>query len=143
MANRPMFKVVIDTNVFISAFYLPDSRPAEVVILARRKRILNFISPQILKEIERILQKKLLWDHAKTERAVKQISNFSEMVHPKERLEVIADDPDNRILECAVEGQAEFIISGDRHLKDLKSFQGITIVDAATFLACIGKLEAE
>jgi len=43
-----MFKVVIDTNVFISAFYLPDSRPAEVVILARRKRILNSISPQIL-----------------------------------------------------------------------------------------------
>ena len=104
MANRPMFKVVIDTNVFISAFYLPDSRPAEVVILARRKRILNFISPQILKEIEGILQKKLLWDHAKTESAVKRISNFSEMVHPKERLEVIADDPDNRILECAVEG---------------------------------------
>ncbi|OGR31208.1 MAG: putative toxin-antitoxin system toxin component, PIN family [Desulfobacca sp. RBG_16_60_12] len=59
-----MFKVVIDTNVFISAFYLPGSRPAEVVFLARRKRILNFISPQILKEIERILQKKLLWDNA-------------------------------------------------------------------------------
>jgi len=84
-----------------------------------------------------------LWDHAKTESAVKRISNFSEMVHPKERLEVIADDSDNRILECAVEGQAEFIISGDRHLKDLKSFQGIKIVDSATFLACIGKLEAE
>ncbi len=143
MANRPMFKVVIDTNVVISAFYLPDSRSAEVVILARRKSILNFISPQILKEIERILQKKLLWDHAKTERAVKQIRNFSEMVHPQARLEVIVDDSDNRILECAVEGQAESIISGDRHLKDLKSFQGIKIVDSATFLAGIGKVEAE
>jgi uncharacterized protein len=134
VANRPMLKVVIDTNVFISAFYLPDSRPAEVVFLARRKRILNCISPQILKEIERILQKKLLWDNAKTESAVRQIRNFSEMVHPKERLAVIADDPDNRILECAVEGQAEFIISGDKHLLNLKAYQGIAIVTPVNFL---------
>jgi len=129
-----MLKVVIDTNVFISAFYLPDSRPAEVVFLARRKRILNFISPPILKEIERILQKKLLWDNAKTESAVRRIRNFSEMVDPKKRLEVIADDPDNRILECAVEGQAEFIISGDKHLLNLKAYQGIVIVTPADFL---------
>jgi putative PIN family toxin of toxin-antitoxin system len=134
VANRPMLKVVIDTNVFISAFYLPDSRPAAVVFLARRKRILNFISPQILKEIERILQKKLLWDNAKTESAVSRIRNFSEMVHPKERLEVIADDPDNRILECAVEGQAEFIISGDKHLLNLKAYQRIAIVTPVDFL---------
>jgi putative PIN family toxin of toxin-antitoxin system len=129
-----MLKVVIDTNVFISAFYLPDSRPAEVVFLARRKRILNCISLQILKEIERILQKKLLWDNTKTESAVRQIRNFSEMVHPKERLAVIADDPDNRILECAVEGQAEFIISGDKHLLNLKAYQGIAIVTPVNFL---------
>jgi len=134
VANRPMLKVVIDTNVFISAFYLPDPRPAEVVFLARRKRILNFISPQILKEIERILQKKLLWDNAKTESAVSRIRIFSEMVHPKERLEVIADDPDNRILECAVEGHAEFIISGDKHLLNLKAYQGIAIVTPVDFL---------
>jgi uncharacterized protein len=134
VANQPILKVVIDTNVFISAFYLPESRPAEVVFLARRKRILNFISPQILKEIERILQKKLLWDNTKTESTVKRIRNFSEMVHPKERIEVIADDPDNRILECAVEGQAEFIISGDRHLLNLKVYQGIAMVTPVDFL---------
>ena len=47
-----MLKVVIDTNVFISAFYLPGSIPAEVVLLARRKKIANFISLPILNEIE-------------------------------------------------------------------------------------------
>jgi putative PIN family toxin of toxin-antitoxin system len=137
VANRPMLKVVIDTNVFISAFYLPDSRPAEVVFLARRKRILNCISPQILKEIERILQKKLLWDNAKTESAVRQIRNFSEEVHSQERLAIIVDDPDNRILECAVAGQADFIISGDKHLLNLKNFQGINVVTPADFLVAI------
>jgi putative PIN family toxin of toxin-antitoxin system len=132
-----MLKVVIDTNVFISAFYLPESRPAKVVLLARRKTILNLISPQILKEVERIIKKKLLWDNSKTQSAVRRIKNFSEEVHPQERLAIIADDPDNRILECAVAGQADFIISGDHHLLDLENYQGIKIVNPARFLEAI------
>jgi hypothetical protein len=134
-----MLKVVIDTNVFISAFYLPESRPAGVVLLARRKTILNVISPPILKEVERIIKKKLLWDNSKTQSAVRQIKNFSEEVHPQERLAIIADDPDNRILECAVAGQADFIISGDHHLIDLDNHQGIKIVTPARFLELIGR----
>jgi uncharacterized protein len=136
-ANKPMLKVVIDTNVFISAFYLPESKPAKVVLLARGNKILNRISPEILKEVERILREKLLWDQAKARNAVRQITNFSEAVHPQERLAVIADDPDNRILECAVAGKADFIISGDHHLTDLENFQGIKIVNPAGFLELI------
>ena len=133
-----MLKVVIDTNVFIAAFYLPESRPAGVVLLSRRQTILNVISPPILKEVERIIKKKLLWDNAKTQSAVRRIRNFSEEVHPQERLAIIVDDPDNRILECAVAGQADFIISGDHHLLDLKNYQGIKIVTPARFLELIG-----
>ncbi len=137
MANQPILKVVIDTNVFISAFYLPESRPAEVVLLARRKRILNFISPQILQEIERIIKKKLLWDNAKPQSAVRLIRNFSETVRPQEHLTVIADDPDNRILECALEAQADFIVSGDKHLLNEKNYQRVKIVTPAQFLESI------
>jgi hypothetical protein len=133
-----MLKVVIDTNVFISAFYLPESKPAKVVLLARRKTILNIISPPILKEVERIIKKKLLWDNVKTQSAVRRIKNFSEEVQLQERLAIIADNPDNRILECAVAGQADFIISGDHHLIDLKNYQGIKIVTPAGFLELIG-----
>ena len=130
--------MVIDTNVFISAFYLPESKPAGVVLLARRKTILHVISPPILKEVERIIKKKLLWDNAKTQSAVRRIKNFSEEVHPQERLALITDDPDNRILECAVAGQADFIVSGDHHLLDLENYQGIKIVTPARFLELIG-----
>jgi len=129
-----MLKVVIDTNVFISAIYLPESRPAEVILLARRKKISNFISPEILEEIERIIKKKLLWDNAKTQSILRRIKNFSEIVAPQERLAVIADDPDNRILECAVTSQADFIISGDKHLLNLKAYRGIAIVTPGGFL---------
>ena len=124
-ANNPMIKVVIDTNVFISAFYLPESRPAEVVLLARRNIILNLTSPEILKEVERVLREKLFWDQAKTRSAIGQIESFSKTVRPQETLAVIADDPDNRILECALAGQANFIISGDKHLLNLKTYGGV------------------
>lgn len=50
---------------------------------------------------------------------------------------VPADPDDNLILACAVEGEAEFIVSGDRHLRDLRSFQGIRIVNPTTFLKVI------
>jgi putative PIN family toxin of toxin-antitoxin system len=129
-----MVKVVIDTNVFISAFYLPKSRPGEVVLWARRKRIQNFTSPQILKEIERIFRDKLLWDNSKSQSVMKRINNFSELVYPQEHLTVIADDPDNRILECAKAIGADFIISGDKHLLKLKNYQGIKMVTPAEFL---------
>ena len=129
-----MLKVVIDTNVFISAFYLPESKPADVVLLARRKTILNLISLQMLEEVERIIKKKLLWDNPKTQSAVRRIKEFSEEVHPQERLAVIADDPDNRILECAIASQADFIISADKHLLNLRNYQGIKIVTPAEFL---------
>jgi len=132
-----MFKVVIDSNVFISALYLPESRPAEVVLLARRRKIINFISPQILKEVERIIKEKLFWDNYKTRSAMARIKKFSEVVKPKERLAIIADDPDNRILECAVAGQTDFIISGDQHLLHLKNYQGIKILTPAAFLEAI------
>lgn len=133
--NKPILKVVIDTNVFISAFYLPESRPAETVLLARRKKIQNFISPKILEEIERVIKNKLLWDNPRTRNALKQINHFSEKVHPREYLAVITDAPDNRILECALEARADFVISGDKHLLNLKNYQGIKIVTPAEFLS--------
>ena len=127
-------KVVIDTNVFVSALYLPESRPGELVLLARRKKIVNCTSHQIVAEIERILQKKLGWDQDRARSAVRQIMNFSEMVNTEERLNVINDDADNRLLECAVASRAEFIISGDKHLLGLKAYQGISIITPGAFL---------
>ena len=76
--------------------------------------------------------------------ALAQIAQAAIITSGRVRLNAIESDPDdNRYLECAVEVQADFIISGDRHLKDLKNFQGIKIVNSATFIAFIEKLDAE
>jgi putative PIN family toxin of toxin-antitoxin system len=134
-----MQKVVLDTNVIISALYTPSGKPAEVLKLARKKKITNLISPYILNEVRRVLTRKLSWPSKKTEETVQWLQSFSLIMQPPEQLiDIIsACPPDNRILECAVEGGADYIISGDRHLKDLQEFQGIKIVDPATFLATI------
>jgi uncharacterized protein len=129
-----MVKVVIDTNVFISALYLPELRPAEVVRLARKKKLLNFISLAILNEVERIMREKLLLDGPRTKTALKLIQNLSETITPHKYLTVLADDPDNRVLECAVQAQADYIISGDRHLLNLKNYHHIEIVTPSNFL---------
>ena len=73
----------------------------------------------------------------RVEKAILTIETFSEKVSPKKHLTVIPYAPDNRIVECALAGEADFIISGDHHLTDLKEYQGITIINPATFLAIV------
>lgn len=135
--KKPIVRVVIDTNVVVSAFYFPESRPGEILALAREGSILNIISKHILEEVRRILGKKLLWSDEKSRRAVEEIISFSEIIKLKISLAVINHLSDNRILECAVTGQAHYIISGDRHLTSLRTFQDIKIVAPATFLALL------
>jgi hypothetical protein len=89
------------------------------------------------------LVEKFFWPHEEDQAAEVWLKTFSKAVNPKNRIAVIVDDPDNRILECAEEGRADFIISGDHHLTDLEDYQGIKIVAPATFLALIANLNAE
>jgi uncharacterized protein len=66
------------------------------------------------------------------------VGRHAELVKLGMRLRVLKDDADNRVLECAVEGHAESIVSGDRHLLDLKEFRGIPIVRVSDFLSKFG-----
>jgi putative PIN family toxin of toxin-antitoxin system len=138
--NKPMLKVVLDTNVIVSGLNFPKSNPAKILILVASGEITNVISRHILNETKRILINKFFWLREEVEAIEGWLKAFSKSVNPESRLAVIVDDPDNRILECGLEGQADFIISGDHHLADLENYQGIKIVDPATFLAIITKL---
>ena len=69
-----------------------------------------------------------------------KLTKAAVITHGALRLDVIKDDAsDNKYLECAVEGGAHYIISGDKHLTDLKSFRGIKIMKPAHFLKNIAK----
>lgn len=65
---------------------------------------------------------------------IKRIIKTADFVKPKDKISILFDEPDNRILECAVECRSNLIVSGDRHLTDLKNFEGIGIVRASDLL---------
>lgn len=127
-------RVVFDTNIFISAFLILGSQGEQAFTLARRKRFALYTSITILTETAQKLRGK--FDQAEDDiiAVLKLISRAATVLKPPPSLHVLADEPDNRILECAVAAQADLIVSGDRHLRDLKKFQGISIVRLADFI---------
>ena len=127
-------RAVADTNVYISALNFGGTAE-EVLTLARAQVLQLFISPSILKEIEGVLTHKFQWSIARTRQAIAAIQEFAQLVRPTETIDLITEDePDNRILECAVEAKAEVVITGDEHLRQLKSFRGIPLVSPGQFL---------
>lgn len=129
-----MTKVVLDTNVLISGFNFPRSKPAQIVELVAAGEVTNFISEPIIEESARILTDKFSWSLPEVEAAAFWLKTFSHLVTPKTHLTVIIDEPDNRILECAFTAKVDFIITGDKHLLGLKAYRGIKVMKPADFL---------
>jgi len=128
-------KVVIDTNVFISGLNF-TGKPTEVLELFVKGEIEVYISPFILKELERILREKFEWNEKQLQKVLNKIKKKAVMVRPKTKISIIkTKKDDNRILECAVDGSVQYIISGDkRHILPLKNFRGIKILSPDEFL---------
>ena len=134
-------RAVADTNVYISALNFGGT-PEEVLGLGRARTIQLFISPSILNEIEDVLLRKFYWSARNVREASTAIQQFTQLVHPREAIHCITEDePDNRILECAVEADADCVITGDQHLRQLKMFRGISIVSSREFIGAYGARE--
>lgn len=138
-----MIKVVLDTNVIVSAYLVPTGKPAEILSLARKGKLHIFLSQEIINEIKRtLLSPKLRKIHKdtleQTSLFVRAFSKIATVMPGTISVDVIKDDPDdNKILACALEGKVDYIVSGDHHLTDLKSFHGISIVNPDMFLQAI------
>jgi len=128
-------KVVIDTNVFVSGLTF-KGKPREVLDLIWRGDIEACISSFILKELEETLKKDFGWDRDQVKYTIEKIKAKTILIQPKNRVSVIKEnDADNRSLECAIEGEVQYLISGDRkHLLPLKEYRGIKILSPAEFL---------
>ncbi len=141
-------RVVVDTNVLISGLLSGQGAPATILRLALHGEIELIFSPQTVQEhwlvvhYPKILKRleKLGISIETAERALRSLVEMSSLVPGKDHVDVIADNPsDNVFLACAVEGKADVLVSGDNHLKQLKSYQNIQIVDPAHFLDLIKK----
>ena len=133
-------RAVVDTNVVISGIFGKDSLSAELQNLWMNQEFELVTSIEIIKEISRVLQYPRIKErfHPKEE-TVKRFFRliFRKGIITKDiyKTDKITDDPsDNKFLASAMEGKADYIVSRDPHLRNLKQFQGIEIIDVTTFL---------
>ena len=128
-------KVVIDTNVFVSAAVLKKASSVIMEMWKNDKFTLLF-SPDIFDEyFEVIARPKFKQEERDIRELAKLLTERAVVVESQIQLDVVKDDPDdNKFLECAVAGKADFIISGDHHLLSIKEYKQIKILTIAQFI---------
>ena len=128
-------KVVFDTNVLVSALVFPGGRADAALRRIVEEQDQLVISKPLLDELLRVLGSKFARDHEELAHIAVFISDLAALtVRPRRRLRVVKDEPDNRILECALAGRAEAIITGDRALLVLGEYRGVSIVGLREYL---------
>ena len=127
-------KVVFDTNVFVSALTFRGGRGEQALLRIVDGRDSLALSKPILDELLRILATKFSREREELARVAVYLAELAQMVDPSERLDVLSDEPDNRILECAVAGGVDVIVTGDRSVLKLGAFRGVKIVSLREYL---------
>lgn len=133
-------KITVDTNVLISATFW-NGLSSKILKKAELEEFELVLSDDILNEYLNVLnyseiKDKIDKNNLEVKLTIEQLLNFSEIVTPKVKLNEVKEDPsDNIILECALEGKVDYIVSQDNHLLKLKEFRGIKILKPDEFLS--------
>jgi len=141
-------RIVFDTNVIVSAVLSKKSKPGRILEMVIQGKFLLVMSPYVWDETKRAFQYPRIVKELKQrdispgeiKAFLSILKDLSLTVPGNVAVEAVKDDPlDNPIVACAVEGEADFIVSGDHHLTDLEAYRHIKIVDPETFLRIIGQ----
>ena len=127
-------KVVFDPNILVSALVFPGGRDEAALRRIVEERDQLVLSKPILAELLGILGRKFSRDAEELAHIAVFLSELAQCVKPRRRLKVVKDDPDNRILECALTGRANAIVTGDHALLALGDYQGVRIVSLREYL---------
>ena len=136
--KRPLLRVVLDTNIFISALHSPNGSSGCAWRLARKRQYQLVTSPYIIAEVADILRRHFLWGEEKIVRRLKQLSRASDIIQPTTSIQIVRDPKDDAIIECAVDGQADMIVSLDKDLLALKAYSNIPIMHVIDLLRTLG-----
>ena len=133
-------RAVIDTNVAVSALINPSGTPAAIVGAWWKGKYEWVVTPETLAELEGVLRRGRLTRYmpkasTRIERFLKRLSETAALVQRLGVLSVFPSDPaDDRFIEAALASSAEFIVTGDRHLLELREYEGTRIVSPIEFL---------
>ncbi len=133
-----MLRIVLDTNIFISAFLSPGGTAGRAwqAVLQRRFRLVT--SPNIVAEVARILRR-FKWEEPEIVERLKQISHAADIIQPTTKLQVVRDPNDNPIVETAVDGRADLIVSLDKDLLTLRAYNNIPVLHVVDLLRTLGE----
>ena len=127
-------RVVFDTNILVAAFTTTNGRAEAAFALAARRRCRLLTSLAILTEAARVFRSKFGLPDEEVGSILKAVVRVAELVRPTSHLRLVHDEPDNRILECAIDGSADLIVTGDRALLRLRKAGAIPVVRLVDFL---------
>ena len=127
-------KVVFDTNILVSALVFPGGRADAALRRIVEEQDQLIISKAILAELLRVLGSKFSRHSEELAHVAVFLSELALTVKPRRRLRVVKDEPDNRILECALTGRAEVIVTGDHSLLALGEYKGVRIIRLREYL---------
>lgn len=134
----PTLKVVLDTNVFVSAV-LTKGPSSDLFERWKAGKFTLLFSPVIFDEYFEVIARPKFDQQEQDIRALAELlAERAVALTPQIKIDVCKEDPDdNKFLECAIAGAADFIVSGDQHLLRLKEYQGVKIVTIAEFLQTV------
>ena len=127
-------RVVFDTNIFISSLVIPGSLAEKAILKIIEGRDDLVISRDIIKEALSVLSSKFGQEKEALGHVAVILADIGNLVKPDKRVRVFSDEPDNRILECAISGRADLIVTGDKEMQRLKEYMGIRIVSLRDYL---------
>ncbi len=127
-------RVVIDTNVWLSALYF-SGKPAQIVSLVENKDITSVTSNFILEETKEKMVVNFKTPTYAANATIAYITSISEKVSLKGKDFGLRDASDNYVLETAVVGKCKFLVTGDRDLLSVGKYKNISIIQPAKFLS--------
>lgn len=130
-------KVVFDTNILVSALAFPGGSGEAALRRIVEEKDQLIISKPILDELLRVLGSKFSRDAEALAHVAVFLSDLAIVVKPRRRLRAVKDEPDNRILECALAGHAEVIVTGDHGLLELGQYGSVRIIRLREYLGAM------
>jgi putative PIN family toxin of toxin-antitoxin system len=127
-------KVAFDTNILVSALVFPGGRGEAALQRIVEERDELIISKPILDELLGILGRKFSRDAEELAHVAVYLTDLSRSVKPRQKIKAVKDEPDNRILECAVAGRADVIVTGDQALLALREYRVVRLLSLRDYL---------
>ncbi len=135
-----MLKAVLDANIIVSATIATKGNPARILDFWREDKFELIITPAILEEMWQVILRPVIQKHRRIteDEAVEllfEIQQDATTISPILDLKIIKQDPtDDKYIIAAIEGKADYIVSGDKHLLELGSYENIKIISPKEFV---------